>query len=410
MPPINHVAVSAGVAAVTVAVAAAIAIYENEDVRRYADQIRRRLAIALHNLGNELDPGQTHDLEPLFNRPEDAEGFLMSSRGGLEPGVDADDESKKRQREELMYWNALRESQMSEKPQPSGEKPRSRAVSFDDFLKPDASGEDGTLVVSASGIDASDNRQGLVRRGVTHSNPFSDDQEIRDEKLAASMLAPSIDEMSDIYSATTADHDQDARRRSSLAAITTGIATGVATGVAGAAAVGIASGTLVDPEASALIDFGSESSASTISGTLEHSEERPRSPVLNEAANDAVDPRFGDRASLLFDDISAWAQATDPANRPSSPMSSSGSFSHAGFSDGQLTPDDALSVSSAEPVPAASDDGIEVDAGSVHQNFSDAASQQFEVRSVSEGMFTPASWSEVGSTISEDDIPVPVHQ
>ncbi|CAI4216900.1 unnamed protein product [Parascedosporium putredinis] len=328
-------AVGAGVAAVTVAVAAAIAIYENEDVRRYADQIRRRLAIALHNLGNELDPGQTHDLEPLFNRPEDAEGFLMSSRGGLEPGVDADDESKKRQREELMYWNALRESQMSEKPQPSGEKPRSRAVSFDDFLKPDASGEDGTLVCH-------------------HRRPRPG-------------CSPPL----------------------FLAAITTGIATGVATGVAGAAAVGIASGTLVDPEASALIDFGSESSASTISGTLEHSEERPRSPVLNEAANDAVDPRFGDRASLLFDDISAWAQATDPANRPSSPMSSSGSFSHAGFSDGQLTPTTLYPV---------------------HQNFSDAASQQFEVRSVSEGMFTPASWSEVGSTISEDDIPVPVHQ
>src|SRR6266566_2095404 len=106
MPPVNHAAISAGVIALSVAVAAAIAVYESPELRRLADDLRRRIAIALHSLGDGITPPAR---EPRFNRPEDAEGFLQS-RGVAahsDPGIDADEESRRRQREELVYWNRI---------------------------------------------------------------------------------------------------------------------------------------------------------------------------------------------------------------------------------------------------------------------------------------------------------------
>jgi hypothetical protein len=114
MPPANHVVLASGAAvAVSVAVAAAIALYESPELRRYADDVRRRIAIALHSIGDGINPP---DRDPLFNRPEDANGFFESRRGeGAEPGVDADEETRRRQREELMYWNSIRLQKEQEK-------------------------------------------------------------------------------------------------------------------------------------------------------------------------------------------------------------------------------------------------------------------------------------------------------
>ena len=47
MPPINHAAMSAGVIAVSVVAAAAIAVYESPELQRMAQDLRRRIAIAL---------------------------------------------------------------------------------------------------------------------------------------------------------------------------------------------------------------------------------------------------------------------------------------------------------------------------------------------------------------------------
>lgn len=366
-PPINHVAVTAGLAAVSVAVAAAVAIYESDDVRRYTEQLRRRIAVALHSLGNELDPAQTRDLEPLFNRPEDAEGFLMTGRadGGGGGGVDADEETRKRQRDELMYWNAIRESKMEAERQQDPAAQRNRGASFDDFLAPDASAEKGTFVVN-TGADTTPSRAGLTRRNVAaagvaglsaglHANPFSDEQhmETDDDALPGEIsLAPGPDEVSDIYSASTPG----GRERGPTPPSSS-------------------------PREDALIDLQSSDSASTASRTLDveredRGEERtPGAPPSDDREN-------------LFAVIGAWADATDPENRspgPSTPTSAS--FSHLG----QLTPDD-LSL--------AGDEAIHVDAQPVSGAVSEAAA---DVQSISEGMLTPASWSEVGSTVSESE-------
>ncbi|SPO05892.1 uncharacterized protein DNG_08581 [Cephalotrichum gorgonifer] len=390
MPPINPAAVSAGIAAVTVAVAAAIALYESDDVRRYTEQIRRRIAVALHSLGNELDPGQTRNLEPLFNRPEDADGFLMSSRGGAgaDSTMEADEETRKRQRDELMYWNAIRESQLEERSRQDGAAPptRSRGASFDDFLQPDSRGGEGTLVMN-TGADTNVGREGLVRRNVgvaggvaglsagLYANPFSDDQHMMDddddERLAGTMLAPSVDEMSDIYSATTPDHNsQKATPPASPAARSLG--------------------------GPVLIDLESNESASTASQTLDFEREEEREQESHHGQGEAQD---ADRSNL-FAVIGAWAEAADTDNRDRavSPPSSASSFSDVG---GARTPDrdDGFSVADGEAA------GVEVDAPA--SDLADEVGSEGaagDVLSVSDGMFTPAGWSEVGSVVSESEL------
>lgn len=380
MPPVNHVAVTAGLAAVSVAVAAAIALYESDDVRRYSEQVRRRIALALHSLGNEFDPSQTRDLEPLFNRPEDAEGFLMSSRGG-EGGVEADAESKRRQRDELMYWNAIRESKLEAERAREGTQTRNRGASFDDFLQRDESANGGALVVN-TGADTNAIPAGLTRRNVgvgaaagtaglaagLHANPFSDDQQIDDgdepmqTHTPMQTLAPEPDDMSDIYSASTPVRDEAATPPGTPPA-----------------------------RENALIDLQSEDSASTISRTMD---EESSDGVLNsrvlEASRESV-------REDLFAVIGAWADAADSGEHRemASPTSTATSFSHLG---GQMTPDDEFSLADGET--GREHEGGE---GSAQPEVGNDAASEADVQSMSEGMFTPTSWSEVGSTVSESE-------
>ncbi|KAL2261563.1 hypothetical protein VTK26DRAFT_3893 [Humicola hyalothermophila] len=206
------VAAKVGIVAASVAVAAAIAIYESPEVRRVADDLRRRIAIAFHSLGDNVDPGRR---EPRFNRPEDAEGFYQSH------DVDADEETRRRQREELMYWNARREEQLRTQRERQERPHRSRGTSFDDFLEPDKNAEGGTFVYN-SGADAWNSEYSNVvrRRGNTEgargfnaavlSNPFSDEYGIELQEQArlletpqSAPLQPAREEViSDIYNAT----------------------------------------------------------------------------------------------------------------------------------------------------------------------------------------------------------------
>ncbi|OAA56705.1 hypothetical protein SPI_07712 [Niveomyces insectorum RCEF 264] len=189
MPSINPVVASAGVIALSMAVAAAIAVYESPEIQRLANDLRRRIALAFQSLGENIAPEERENdttyREPVFNRPEDAEGFLLS-RGGNDPGVVADEASRRRQREELLYWNRMRllkqqqegqGKEEEERPSPSddneallrkatqdaaaaagiylpslegaaGRPPRRSSTSFDAFLRPDHNAARGTYVVN----------------------------------------------------------------------------------------------------------------------------------------------------------------------------------------------------------------------------------------------------------------------
>ncbi|KAG5658437.1 hypothetical protein KAF25_010618 [Fusarium avenaceum] len=370
----NHVILASGaVVAVSVAVATAVAIFESPEVRRYADDVRRRIAMALHSIGENIDPPYR---EPVFNRPEDADGFLESRRGvGAENGVDADEETRRRQREELLYWNMVmlgkqeKEQKMKESSdEPSrsmADTPR-RGSSFDDFLRQDEGAERGAFVFN-TGADTRGADEGLRRRGdgprgfsTLYTNPFADEhnidhEELDDEVKSIRHISPANDEVSDIYSATTQDREE--------------------------------------TPAAALIDTDPTPARSETasSATLEH-----------EIGVDEYMTAGQEDRGEAYASIQAWAQNTSPEFysplpvTPSAPMSEPEIISD----DGMMTPTDSVSlVGSGEDIANDAQSSREGENG-----------RYFDVMSESSGMATPASWSEVGSVISESDAPIPVRQ
>jgi hypothetical protein len=374
MPPVNHAVIlaSGAVVVVSAAVAAAIAIYDSPDFRRLTEDVRRRIALAVQSVSNGVQG------EPRFNRPEDADGFLRS-RGlaGADPGVDADDESKRRQREELLYWNSMREQQQ-EKGTGSRDDEKSaselrrtqmsrRGSSFDDFLTKDENAEEGTYVFN-TGAEANTTRDGLRRRGV-YANPFADENGIGNEEIEELMtdhLAPRKDEiMSDIYSATTREDAE------------------VVEAVPEQSMVNI--GTLIDVEEP--VNPAPATSHTESSNTLER--ELPDDEYMVAGQED------GNEA---YASIQAWAQESSRDFYSPLPVTPAEPMSEGELvSDGELTPTDSASlVGSGEDL-----------ANDVLSSRDGENGRIYDVMSESEGMATPASWSEVGSQISESDAPVP---
>lgn len=388
MPPNGVILASGAAVAVSVAVAAAIALYESPELRRYADDLRRRIAIAVEG----FQPPQ-HSREPIFNRPEDADGFMLS-RGGrnAEPGVEADEETKRRQREELMYWNSVmlgrqRNGEGQEQPkaiEDAEERPavRNRGSSFDDFLTKDKNtGEEGAFVFN-SGAEPKRETDGLRHRGEANrgiatallANPFADEFGIGNDELEESQAretARARDEiLSDIYSATTRDYE-DAH-------------------------------TEAKPEAvPALIDISEE--------PVSHAESAASNADYDMVEAGRATPRSEDQEDA-YASIQAWAQnaaqnqsAPAPSFYSPLPVTSATPVSEPELiSDGQLTPTDSMSI-----IDAGEDLGRQ-EVRSVREAGTSEGGRPYDVLSESEGMLTPASWSEVGSVVSDAEGPMPL--
>lgn len=403
MPPINQAAISAGVIAVSVAVAAAIAIYESPELQRMATDLRRRIAVALHSLGDNIGP-ENGNGEPLFNRPEDAEGFLQSG------DVDADDETRKRQREELLYWNAMKLSQELEKQTAENEKIKERekklarsGTTFDDFLQEDQTANEKGTYVFNTGADVRNNDDGLVRRrgaseGVRglnssiYANPFADENGIDYNELDDSEISPEKDEVlstDDIYTASPRPVNSSLSR--TLSPATESLPELVP----------------VQPQPidELLFDATQPEVASTPSESAAEAELGPDEYMTagqedREMAQDEHD---------AYASIQAWAEQQQQAQRenqessrdfysplpvtPAAPLSemSDGEM----VSEGQLTPTDSASVAGS---------GFDV-AGELASSQNGSASKYYDVLSEDEdGIPTPAhSWTEVGSVVSESE-------
>ncbi|KAK0641524.1 hypothetical protein B0T16DRAFT_334647 [Cercophora newfieldiana] len=388
------VAAKAGIIVASVAVAAAIALYESPEVRRVAEDLRRRIALALHALGDNLDPDRP-DREPVFNRPEDAEGFLQS-RGtlGAESGVDADEETRRRQREELMYWNSLREEKERRESQQAAAQQQSRSrslsLTFDDFLKEDKNAERGTFVYNTGASPWGDDQQGLVRRrgpegvrGLNASmiaNPFADEYgiELDDHpgmQAEPHALSPGQDEvMSDIYNATPRD---------------------------GRSA---ASHTL-SPQSKPVVPdilFDFDSSRQSESATLDSAtvdEQQFQTPPASSHGAATLEHELADVASSIsgqeerdaYASIQAWARGSNPGFYSPLPDSPAAPLSEAELiSEGALTPTYSASL-------AGSGVDVALDAASSRGGDFDIMSED------GSAIPTPNSWSEVGSVISESD-------
>ncbi|ORY62937.1 uncharacterized protein BCR38DRAFT_435476 [Pseudomassariella vexata] len=382
------VAIKAGIIAVSLVVAAGVAIYESPEIRRTLEDLRRKIAVALHSLGDSISP---QERENLLNRPEDAEGFLLSrgidvrseqgDQQGGELGVDADAESRRRQREELMYWNAIAEAKRAKErgdPEKTADvsavrsRTTSRGSSFDDFLKQDSDAEKGTYVFH-SGTDRNEASEGLRHRaegirGLSHSvytNPFADEHGIDEHTLFENSLMDPKDEFDgdDLYSISDAGRHRDEQSRSA---------------------------TLSALPALAEVDRPAKSREQTPSSTTE--------PEV--VADDSMAVGEEDKHDDTFSSIQAWAQTASIPSHPSNasfysplPETPAAPLSEPELiSDGEMTPTDSASL-------AGSGEDIAGEARSM-------VSQQghyYDVISDDEGILTPASWSEVGSVISESD-------
>ncbi|KAH7031113.1 uncharacterized protein B0I36DRAFT_349239 [Microdochium trichocladiopsis] len=397
------VAAKVGVVALSVAVAAAIAVYESPELQRMAADLRRRIAIALHSFGDSISPEQS---ENLFNRPEDAEGFLMSrglGPGSGEQGVDADEETRRRQREELMYWNAVMEEKRREKEPYGAEAEKAaaepsrpvgamhhRGSSFDDFLRQDENAEKGTFVVHTGsmhhGAEGMLRRRGDGARGLiassTYSNPFLDEHAIDEHVLLEnSLVDPIKDEYSDIYSATDIG-EKDVPLSATL------------------------SPARLDSETPAPVKQESEPEAAAelleapqpLSMASSAFSERELGP--DEYVTAGQDRDEADQHNDAYSSIQAWAQTSHPGFYSPLPVTPAAPISEPELiSDGQLTPTDTASLAGS---------GVDIvnDLASVRSGSQNA--RYYDVLSEDEGIMTPASWSEVGSVAGESE-GVPVH-
>lgn len=172
--------------AASVIVAAGIALYESPQVRQWVDQSRRKIAVALHSLGDELQPRHPSESEDDFEeRKRRREELVRKNRNDLirrarAEGIAVDlDELARIGREDI---------ELAERRQRHRTSASQR--SFDDLV-----GSDGMLrkdppkAQTATGIESSTNnlRQRSVAgftagaaAGATVANPFSDDQVLFD--------------------------------------------------------------------------------------------------------------------------------------------------------------------------------------------------------------------------------------
>ncbi|KAH6716756.1 hypothetical protein BKA61DRAFT_600354 [Leptodontidium sp. MPI-SDFR-AT-0119] len=381
--PSHPVVVSGAIVVVAAAVAAAIAVYESPQARQFAEDVRRRIAIALHSLGDEINPASQ---QPRFNRPEDAEGFLQS-QAGADLGVDADEESKRRQREELMYWNAVHLEKLEKERKMNGDRPanRSRGSSFEDFLQEDHTAEKGTYVYNTGADIRGEAEEGLrsrnvrgLNRGSFYANPFGDEHNIdTDEQRAvdSSLMSPEeserVEVMSDLYSA----NEEPRESRQTTATI-----------------------------AEQLIDASEAVPDPPVSY-----------PMMEDPTMEDTDyTNMASRDDSAYASIHAWASTANANNSfysplPATPRSASpphleirtpGSptFSDPDISvpgSGDITPTDSASLAGS---------GEEVWAPR------SGATSEADVMSVNgEGISTPGSWTEVGSEVSENDVGSALH-
>lgn len=324
--------------------------------------------MALHSLGDEINP---QSQEPRFNRPEDAEGFMQS---GAEPGVDGDEDSKRRQREELMYWNAIHLERLAkEKSATEKQANGSREGSFDDFLEQDKNAEKGTFVYNTGADVNTQAEEGLRNRGVRglnrssiYANPFADENHIDwDEQRAidASLMAPEESEKVEVMSEGLYSAHEDHPHPAIQATI-----------------------------ASQLIDVSDP--------PISYPEPEPEIEDSTNYTNMA--PRDSVTDSDAFASIHAWADNANQSFYSPLPTSEAGSFPDPPESvPGDMTPTYASSHSSGEEVwapisGATSEGGVEADIQSV-------------ASSDGEGVSTPGSWTEVGSVVSENDVAMGVH-
>lgn len=170
----NHPLATGLIIAASVIVAAGIAIYESPQVRQWVDQSRRKIAVALHSLGDDIQPRRPSESSDDFDaRQKTRQELIRRNRNDLirrarEEGVAVD-------LDELAKIGAEDEEMAAKRSRAD------RTKSFDDMV-----GSNGILRGHGKATGTETSEGGARKRGVAGfaagaaaaaamSNPFSDD-------------------------------------------------------------------------------------------------------------------------------------------------------------------------------------------------------------------------------------------
>ena len=301
-------------------------------------------------------------------------------QSSAEPGVDADEETRRRQREELMYWNTLHlEKKQKERSASERRFSASSRTNFDDFLKADPSGEKGTYIYNTGADVHQGSSQNLVlRRGegargigsTLFANPFTDDHTFEADTqraIDASLMSPEPSEKCEVTSEDLYEASVDARiSRQTTATLAEQL-------------IDTSEDPVPDPPVSC--------------------------PTMEDLMQSNPTPKNVGPTDDAFASIHAWADnSTDPSfytPLPATPAVASPRQEQATLS-AEVFDDPPISLpGSGEATPT---DSISL-AGSGEEIWypRSGATSEADVMSI-EGISTLGSWTEVGSEVSEHDI------
>jgi len=336
----------------SVLLAAGFAVYDNPQVREWADQTRRKIALVLHSLGDEI---------------------ATTPAAASAENVEDEDERRRQARQELMERNRREWVEKRQFEQQQEKETRFGKTLFDDFLAQDRDNPDkGTLVYSSSSmlLGSANNDHSEIRHrseglrgldaGMSCGNPFIDENEEATQMLFDRDLI-GVDEDEKVAntrdsSVTLGHEDQDLNTSSHVDDVTVANSLSVEE---------------MQHESMTSHETDSEALSRSISNASSHSATQEQS------------------AYYTSDN---WNPGNGPAFYSPLPMTPTSSRPHSNnataLHDGEniLTPTDSISLAgSGEDVGAVlgsdvdilSDDGI--------------------------GASTPDSWTEVGSIVSEGD-------
>lgn len=354
--------------AASVLVAAGIAFYENAQVRQWVDSSRRKIALALHNLGDEISPLPASS----------------SRTGGDGHGPDSE-EGRRKRREEIATRNRDRLEREEGQEKTLYEKRVDADKSFDNLV-----GNDGMLrrEQHREGADRLNEKQPAatevstsrsipaectlrqrgtrgMERGAAFANPFDDEAQ-----LALDRNLVGIDDDDDKVSGTNGEGQ--ALRYSSSETLATSNDPSFAHGNTEAAAVAG--------------DEKKPSNASPAPSKQPELTNRQDQDVVNQA------PLYASASSM-----NEWADATSACLLPHSAPSSR----HGSVCSGTATPTEDGFSDSASQAAANDSAAVGYEANSPHGNrrTSDALS---DIAFSDLGVMTPSTWTEVGSEAGSD--------
>lgn len=164
--------------------AAGLAVYENPQVRQWVDSSRRKIAIALHSLGDEITPSSnSRDSSPDASTREDESPEAVERR-------------RKARQEILERGRAMEEKRKSKKEEPG------KSRGFDDLVDKDGVLLDEKAAAKTTAAEPEPPESGLRKRnlenndvalGAAAANPFADEMhaELHDSRPSTPIIPTS---------------------------------------------------------------------------------------------------------------------------------------------------------------------------------------------------------------------------